>query len=240
MRGAGAPFELGDPTGAPLRLARLHAASPVGRTVVVDGGDLPRPEVEELLVGGGFEPDGRRGALRATRARTLPDLVAPGLRLLVCGLNPSLHAADAAVPYAGPGNRFWPAARAVGLVGADRDPWRAVLEDGIGFTDLVKRATPAAAALTAAEHRAGLARVERLCARHAPAALALVGLAGWRRAADPGALPGWQDRRLGGVPVYLLPSTSGRNAATGLPALTAHLAAALAGPSRRAASGRRR
>jgi TDG/mug DNA glycosylase family protein len=51
----------------------------------------------------------------ARRARTLPDTVGPGMRLLVCGLNPSLFAADAGVGYARPGNRFWPAARATRL-----------------------------------------------------------------------------------------------------------------------------
>ena len=63
------------------------------------------------------------------------------MRLLVCGLNPSIYSADAGVGYARPGNRFWPAAIAAGLVTEDRDPRHALSHHGVGITDLVKRAT---------------------------------------------------------------------------------------------------
>ena len=48
------------------------------------------------------------------------------MRVLVAGLNPSLYTADAGVGYARPGNRFWPAALASGLVTRDRDPMSAL------------------------------------------------------------------------------------------------------------------
>ena len=83
------------------------------------------------------------------------------------------------------------------------------------MTDLVKRATPRAAELTRDEYREGFARVERLCAWLQPAAVCFVGLAGWRAAADRHAQPGWQSE-VGGRPVYVMPSTSGLNAATPL------------------------
>ena len=60
--------------------------------------------------------------MQATRARSLPDTVGPGMRLLVCGLNPSVYSADAGIGFARPGNRFWPAAIAAGIVTVDRDP----------------------------------------------------------------------------------------------------------------------
>ncbi|HEX7131101.1 MAG TPA: uracil-DNA glycosylase family protein [Iamia sp.] len=169
--------------------------------------------------------------LTATRGRTLADTVAPGMELLVSGLNPSLHAADAGVGYAGPGNRFWPALAEAGLLpdGADRDPWRLLADGRIGMTDLVKRATPKASALTTAEYRAGVARLDRLCALLEPAAVVLVGLAGWRAGADRAATAGWQDRRLGPSPVYVMPSTSGLNAGTSRADLVAHLRAATLG-----------
>ncbi|HJR26852.1 MAG TPA: uracil-DNA glycosylase family protein, partial [Acidimicrobiales bacterium] len=192
--------------------------------------------LRDVLVGAGFDvdeiasdgtpPDVVQHTVCATRARTLPDLVRPGLRLLVCGLNPSLHAADAGVGYVTPGNRFWPAALAAGLVSRDRDPWHALHQHGVGMTDLVKRATPRAADLTRAEFTEGVARVERLCRWLEPGAVAIVGLAGWRAAVDRSARPGPQERTLGGRPVYVLPSTSGLNAATPLADLTAHLRAA--------------
>ena len=79
----------------------------------------------DVVVGAGFEvvdvgeesgDDDGWVHLLATRSRTLPDLVGPGMRLLMCGLNPSLYAADAGVGFARPGNRFWPAALAAGIV----------------------------------------------------------------------------------------------------------------------------
>jgi TDG/mug DNA glycosylase family protein len=150
------------------------------------------------------------------------------MRLLVCGLNPSVYAADAGICFARPGNRFWPAALAAGLATVDRSPDRALADHGTGMTDLVKRATPRADALTAAEYREGLARVERLVSWLRPGAVCFVGLAGWRAAVDRRAAAGAQPGDLGGVPVYVMPSTSGLNASCGLSELTEHLRAAAA------------
>jgi TDG/mug DNA glycosylase family protein len=190
----------------------------------------------DLLAGGGFEVAERaRGAggaavLHAIRARTLADTVAPRMRLLVCGLNPSLYTADAGVPYARPGNRFWPAALAAGLVSVDRDPLHALEAHGIGFTDQVKRATPSIATVEPFEFRAGTARVERLAERLEPAAVCIVGLSGWRAAVNRHAAPGWQPGGLGGRPVYVMPSTSGLNAHVTAADLAVHLRAAGAPP----------
>jgi double-stranded uracil-DNA glycosylase len=190
---------------------------------VVHGAGLEPVEVEA-------RPAGGRGRLRvvARRATTLPDVVGPGMRILVCGLNPSVYSARRGVGYARPGNRFWPAALAAGIVSVDRDPLHALRRHGIGMTDLVKRATVAAAELMDGEYRDGLARVERLCEWLRPATVCFVGLAGWRAAVDRRATPGPQARRLGGSAVYLMPSTSGLNASTQLPAHAAHLRAAAA------------
>jgi TDG/mug DNA glycosylase family protein len=190
-----------------------------------------------LVRGAGFdrvrsEIVGRNGFwhwIEARRARTLPDWVAPGLRLLVCGLNPSLYSADRGVPFARPGNRFWPAARAAGLVSHERDLAHA-LARGIGFTDVVKRATARASALRRAEYASGMRRVEALVRCFAPAAICFVGLEGWRRAVDGRARPGWIRDGFGGRPAYLMPSTSGLNARTSPRALAAHLRRAAAGP----------
>ncbi|MBW3573889.1 MAG: G/U mismatch-specific DNA glycosylase, partial [Actinobacteria bacterium] len=84
------------------------------------------------------------------------------MRLLVCGLNPSVYSADRGRGFARPGNRFWPAVTAAGLVSRAHDPRRALVHDGIGMTDLVKRATGASAELSKDEYRTGTARVERL------------------------------------------------------------------------------
>lgn len=160
----------------------------------------------------------------------LPDIVGPNMRLLVCGLNPSLVAAETGIPYAGRGNRFWPAAIEAGLVTKDRDPHDALVSHGIGFTDLCPRASSAASEVARDEYRSGLARVEALVARLQPAAVCFVGLSGWRQVVDRRAVPGPQNRDLAGRPVYLMPSTSGRNAATPIGELIGHMRAALPSP----------
>jgi double-stranded uracil-DNA glycosylase len=191
--------------------------------------------LRDVLVGAGFEVvegsvtvDDDELRLRAVRARTLADVVGPGMRLLVCGLNPSLNAADAGIGFFRPGNRFWPAALAAGVVTRDRDPLHALRVDGVGMTDQVKRATRAADELTPDEYRAGFERLQRLVAWLQPRAVCFVGLAGWRAAAGRTAVAGPQPDALGGRPVYVLPSTSGLNARTSMDDLVEHLRSALA------------
>lgn len=211
---------------APMALASLHRGTEVGVTVVVRTRCAEiATRLPELVVGAGFSVGKRHDETTwsATRLRSLPDTVGSGMRMLVCGLNPSEYAADAGVGFARPGNRFWPAAHAAGLVSLDRDPEHALVHHGLGMTDLVKRASPGADSLTIAEYRGGLARVERLAEWLRPGVVCFVGLAGWRAAADRAAMPGVQARRLGGCPVYVMPSTSGRNAHATLDDLVDHL-----------------
>ena len=200
----------------------------------------PEDWLPPLMEGAGFTLDGLERIdrppkaatliVKARRARTLPDTVGPNMRLLICGLNPSVYAADAGVGFARPGNRFWPAALAAGLVSTDRDPRRALIDHGVGMTDLVKRATPRADGLTADEYRRGLDRLRWLVGWLQPAAVCFVGLAGWRAAVDRKAQAGPQPQELAGRPVYVMPSTSGAAAGYQLPDYVTHLqrAAALA------------
>ena len=231
----------------PLALAHLHQALVVGAPVVLTalvgddegvlaGGDMPgrffshwpSERLAEVVAGAGLalsslEVVGDTTWITARRERTLPDFVGPGMRLLVCGLNPSLVAADAGFGYAGPTNRFWPAAVAAGLVTRPREPLAVLSVDGVGMTDLVKRATPRADELSADEYRAGADRVRRLVAWLQPAAVLFVGLAGWRAAVARRAEPGWQPDGFAGVPAYVMPSTSGLNAHARLADLAEHM-----------------
>ena len=200
----------------------------------------PETMLRDVLVGGGFTVDDLEVEPRSDgipyllasvrRERTLPDTVGAGMRLLVCGLNPSVYSADVGTGFARPGNRYWPAALAAGLVSRDRDTRHALVAHGIGMTDLVKRATPRADELTTDEYRAGVERVERLVRWLQPGAVVMVGLAGWRAAVDRKAVAGIQPEPFGDRPVYVMPSTSGLNASSRLDDLTDHLrqAAALA------------
>ena len=186
------------------------------------------PRLLDVVTGAGFAVDSIDAkedaiAVSATCARTLPDYVSADLRVLLCGLNPSLRAADAGVGFVSPSNRFWPAARAAGIVARDRDPWHAVREHRVGFTDLVKRATVSAAELSASEYRDGWTRVERLVEWLQPGAICFVGLTGYRAAVDKKAVAGWQDRTFGGRPAYVMPNPSGLNAHASVDVLAAHL-----------------
>ena len=239
----------------PLALWDLHRILRVGAPVELqvlegdyEGDDLPgddlggrffagwTPErLVDQVVGAGFdveegslEVSGDEVRLRAVRGRTLADTVGEGMRLLVCGINASLYSADAGIGYARPGNRFWPAALAAGIVDKDRDPIDALVGHGMGMTDFVKRATRTAAEVTADEYRQGFARVERLVEWLPPGAVCFVGLSGWRAVVDRKAVAGPQPRRIGGRPAYVMPSTSGLNARTPFGELSAHLAAAAA------------
>ena len=148
------------------------------------------------------------------------------MRLLVCGLNPSVYAADAGVGFARPGNRFWPAALAAGLVTRDRDARHALAHHRVGMTDLVKRATRRADELSREEYRAGAARVERLVTWLRPGAICFVGIGGYRDAVDRTAVVGVQPGTFGGLPVYVMPNTSGLNARVPPAELAEHLRAA--------------
>jgi len=235
----------------PLALAHLHRSLALDAPVVlsvVEGddeglvagdiiagrffADWRRDALADVVVGAGFdllgiETVGDELWVSATRARTLPDFVGPGMRLLVCGLNPSVVAADAGFGFAGATNRFWPAAVDAGLVTRPRDPFHALTVDGVGATDLVKRATPRASEVRVEEYRGGADRVRRLVEWLRPAVVLFVGLAGWRAAIDRRAQPGWQPEHYAGAPAYVMPSTSGLNARVGRADLVAHLNAAL-------------
>jgi TDG/mug DNA glycosylase family protein len=239
----------------PAALAQLQGAlalgAPLEMTMRLGTGEGPRPdddfpgrffahwqadELASVVMGAGFsaEPVGVRGEWLTARAqvvRTLPDFVGPGMATLVCGLNPSLVAADAGYGYAGATNRFWRAAVASGLVAREhaRRPWQILARDRVGMTDLVKRATPRASELRPGDYRAGAARVAALVEWLRPAQVLFVGLAGYRAAVERGAHAGWQEQPFGGVATYVMPSTSGLNAATTLAELIDHMRAAVAG-----------
>jgi TDG/mug DNA glycosylase family protein len=223
----------------PLALARARHELRAGDEVeALVRGELagalgPAPPLAEIVRSAAFQPIATPGAsaaggatFRAMAVEGLPDHVGPGMRLLCCGLNPSLHAAAAGVGYVTPSNRFWRALAEAGLSSVDRDPVALLERDGIGMTDLVQRPTARASEVTTSEFRAGLPHLEQLCAWLRPGALVVVGLAGWRAAIDRRAVPGWQPAPLGGVRAYLLPSTSGLNAGTSLADLVDHLRAA--------------
>jgi TDG/mug DNA glycosylase family protein len=180
-----------------------------------------------------------RAELESYRDASVPDLVGPGLKLLFVGINPGLWTAATRTHFAHPGNRFYPALLAAGIitraidrgVGMDDADRAHLIERGIGITNLVDRATPKASDLTVAELRAGRPRLERFVAAHAPRVVAIAGVTAYRTAFEqPKASLGRQDARLAGAELWIVPNPSGLNAH----ATTASLAEAYRAPARAA------
>ena len=153
--------------------------------------------------------------LRAAEGRGIRDVIAPGLDVLFCGINPGLYSAATGCHFARPGNRFWPALAAAGFTPAVLRPnQRAeMLAAGLGVTNLVARATASAAELTDDEIRAGRPGLVRKVKRYRPRAVAVVGIGAYRTAFDrPAAALGRQPEDLAGALLWVLPNTSGLNA----------------------------
>src|SRR5436189_2378073 len=91
--------------------------------------------------------------LIAAANKTVPDLIAPGLKVLFCGINPGLYSAAVGHHFARPGNRFWPALHAAGFTDRLLSPFeeKELLLRGYGITNVVDRATARAEELSAAE-----------------------------------------------------------------------------------------
>lgn len=151
----------------------------------------------------------------AAAGRAIPDLIAPDLAVLFCGINPGLYSAVTGLHFARPGNRFWRALYEGGLTPARLEPWQrqALLAARLGITNLVMRATATAAELDADELRAGRAALERKVRRYRPCVVAVVGIGAYRVAFDrPRAVVGAQPERMAGALLWVLPNTSGLNA----------------------------
>lgn len=162
--------------------------------------------------------------IRAAADRTVPDVIAPGLDVLFCGINPGLYTAAVGHHFARPGNRFWPTLHAAGITPRllRPDEQSELLTWGYGITNVADRATATAAELSTAELIAGGEALARKVALHRPRILAVLGVTAYRTAFGvPKAVLGRQDARLGETVVWVLPNPSGLNAHYGREALAA-------------------
>jgi double-stranded uracil-DNA glycosylase len=177
-----------------------------------------------------------RSELQSFQGASVADLVGPGLRLLFVGINPGLWTAATQTHFAHPGNRFYPALRAAGLVDRDFDRAGGMTDEdrdylvrrGLGITNLVNRATVRADELTGGELRAGAERLSEFVRTYQPLVVAVAGITAYRHAfARPRAVAGEQPDRLHGARVWVVPNPSGLNAHETI----ASLAAAYAEPA---------
>src|SRR5947209_19461849 len=116
--------------------------------------------------------------LLAAFGKTLPDVIAPNLDVLFCGINPGLYTAAVQQHFGRPGNRFWPTIYKAGFTPRLFHPseQRGLLQYGCGITNVVARATTAAAELTSAELVEGSRILEAKIRRYHPRVLAIVGI----------------------------------------------------------------
>jgi TDG/mug DNA glycosylase family protein len=153
--------------------------------------------------------------VEAARGGRVPNVLAPGLSVVFCGINPGLYSAAVGYHFARPGNRFWPALHASGFTDRLLAPHeqRDMLLYGCGLTNLVARATAVAAELSGEELRHGRELLRRRMARHRPAWVAVLGKGAYSKAfGNPSPGFGPQEETLAGSRVWLLPNPSGLNA----------------------------
>ncbi len=153
--------------------------------------------------------------LVAAEKRRLPDVIAPDLDVLFCGINPGLYSTAIGHHFGRPGNRFWPALFASGFTPRLFSPYedRQLLDLGLGLTNLVPRTTATADQLSADELRTGASRLRQKVARTHPRFVAILGFTAYRTAfAKPDAEAGPQPTTVHDATVWLLPNPSGLNA----------------------------
>src|SRR2546429_4187535 len=114
--------------------------------------------------------------------KTLPDVIAPNLRVVFCGINPGLYTAAVGHHFARPGNRFWPALHQPGFTARLLSPFDEIqlLEIGLVITNVVARATPTAAELSSEDFINGGRILRRKYARFAPPFWALLVVGAYR------------------------------------------------------------
>ncbi len=159
-----------------------------------------RPTPEELLEATG---------------KTMPDIIAPGLKTLFCGINPSVYSVVVGHHFARPGNRFWPALFAGGFTPHRFSPTedQKLLDLGLGITNVAAKSSVAAADLTKAEIEAGARELEARVLRFQPQVLAILGIGAYRTGfSRPRASLGLQNERIGATQIWVLPNPSGLNA----------------------------
>src|SRR5215467_9926718 len=116
--------------------------------------------------------------LIAAAGKTVPDVIAPGLKVLFVGINPGLYSGWSGHHFARPGNRFWPALHASGFTPRLLHPseQRELLRHGWGVSNLVNRATATAESLAPAEYVAGRRRLAAKVRRYRPRYVAFLGM----------------------------------------------------------------
>ena len=154
--------------------------------------------------------------------RTVPDLIAPDLDVLFCGINPGLYSGATRRHFAKPGNRFWKVLHQAGFTQRQLQPWEEdeLIAGGCGIICFCKRTTARADELTREEIVDGGREVVAKVRKYKPRILAVLGIGAYKTAYEKNeAKLGLQDEKIGDTRIWLLPNPSGLNAHYQLPAL---------------------
>ena len=153
--------------------------------------------------------------IQAAVNKKVPDIIAPGLKVLFCGINPGLYTAAAGHHFARPGNRFWPVLHLSGFTHRLLAPFeeKELIKYGYGITNVVERATVSADELSKEEYKAGGKLLEKKLLEYKPEYIAVLGIGAYKTAFNmPEAKMGLQSLKIGTTTVWVLPSPSGLNA----------------------------
>jgi TDG/mug DNA glycosylase family protein len=160
-------------------------------------------------------PKPTKAELQAAYNQEVPDIIAPNLKVLFCGINASLYSAAVGHHFARPGNRLWPTLYRAGFTDRLLSPAEdtTLLEYGYGMTNIVARATARADELQRAELQQGYNDLAVKVAKFRPQYLAILGISAYRIAFNhKHATLGLQSQPLAAAKVWVLPNPSGLNA----------------------------
>jgi TDG/mug DNA glycosylase family protein len=155
-----------------------------------------------------------RAEVRRAATLAVPDILAPGLRVVFCGINPGRRSAAAGENFANPRNDFWRLLHEAGFTPRRLLPseQHELLAHGCGITNAADRPTRGSGDLRRADFAGAAERLERLCAELRPRFIGFVGKEAWRGAFGVRAELGLQRPRLADTALFVLPSTSPANA----------------------------
>ncbi|HED4092980.1 TPA: G/U mismatch-specific DNA glycosylase [Citrobacter freundii] len=128
------------------------------------------------------------------------DILAPGLRVVFCGINPGLSSAGTGFPFAHPANRFWKVIHQAGFTDRQLKPEEAqhLLDFLCGVTKFVDRPTVQANEVKLQEMRSGGRLLIEKIEEYQPAALAILGKQAFE-----------QTLTIGATQIWVLPNPSG-------------------------------
>jgi TDG/mug DNA glycosylase family protein len=145
----------------------------------------------------------------------VPDVLAPELPVVFCGINPGRVSAAAGAHFANPRNDFWRLLHDAGFTPRVLRPDEQfeALRYGIGLTNAALRTTKGSSDLRSADFRGAAERLERIARDLRPRTIGFVGKEAYRGVFGERPELGLQEQRLAETLLFVLPSTSPANAA---------------------------